>query len=132
MKPCFADTSYYLALINRSDVNHEIATRLATSLRRRVVTTEFVLLELANSLARGNRQRFETLRQRVEDDPQTILVPAASSILRRGLRLYGERPDKAWSATDCVSFLVMRDLRIRDALTADLHFEQAGYAILMK
>ena len=52
MKPCFADTSYYLALINRTGANCDIATLVAATLRRRVVTTEFVLLELAKNVVR--------------------------------------------------------------------------------
>jgi uncharacterized protein len=48
------------------------------------------------------------------------------------LDLYRDRPDKAWSLTDCISFVVMADKGIRDALTADHHFEQAGFVALLK
>jgi len=47
------------------------------------------------------------------------------------VKLYSERPDKEWGLTDCVSFVVMEAHGIRDALTADEHFEQAGFRALM-
>ncbi len=50
-----------------------------------------------------------------------------SFFLRRGLDLYQSRPDKAWSLTDCISFIVMGDERLDDALTGDRHFAQAGF-----
>jgi hypothetical protein len=50
----------------------------------------------------------------------------------RGLALYAARPDKEWSLTDCVSFLVMQDHGVTEALTADHHFEQAGFVALLK
>ncbi len=44
---------------------------------------------------------------------------------------YGGRPDKEWSLTDCISFVVMQDEQIIEALTADRHFEQAGFKVLL-
>ena len=35
--------------------------------------------------------------------------------------------DKEFSFTDCTSFVVMRELRMRRALTTDRHFRQAGF-----
>jgi predicted nucleic acid-binding protein len=46
--------------------------------------------------------------------------------------LYDQRPDKAWSLTDCISFTIMQDYGLRDALTGDHHFEQAGFNMLME
>lgn len=48
-----------------------------------------------------------------------------------GLDLYMSRTDKGWSLTDCISFVVMEQWKIADALTADHHFQQAGYRALM-
>ena len=50
----------------------------------------------------------------------------------RGVALYAERPDKDWSLTDCISFVVMRKMDITEALTGDRHFEQAGFTALLK
>ena len=49
-----------------------------------------------------------------------------------GLALYANRTDKDWSLTDCISFVVMNERGITDALTGDHHFEQAGFAALLK
>jgi len=46
--------------------------------------------------------------------------------------LYCRREDKNWSLTDCMSFVVMEDEDIEDVLTADHHFEQAGFVALLK
>lgn len=65
-------------------------------------------------------------------DPAVEIIPPSSGLFERGLRLFRERPDKGWSLTDCISFVVMEERGIRDALTGDHHFEQAGFAALLK
>ncbi len=52
-------------------------------------------------------------------------------MIQRGRELYRGRPDKEWSLTDCISFVVMRDEHLTEALTADRHFEQAGFKPLL-
>jgi uncharacterized protein len=64
--------------------------------------------------------------------PLTTVVPFDSTLMNRGLALFASRSDKDWSLTDCVSFLVMNDRGITDALTADHHFEQAGFVAVLK
>jgi hypothetical protein len=59
------------------------------------------------------------------------LVPATPDLFERGRDLFAARPDKAWSLTDCTSFTVMADLAIKDALTTDHHFAQAGFRVLI-
>ena len=60
------------------------------------------------------------------------IVPATESLMARGVHLYDSRPDKKWSLTDCISFVVMQDRAITSALTGDHHFEQAGFTALLK
>ena len=64
------------------------------------------------------------------DDPTITVIPLSRALLRRALELYAARKDKDWGLTDCVSFVVMREGGIHEALTGDAHFEQAGFRIL--
>jgi predicted nucleic acid-binding protein len=102
-------------------------------LRCPLVTTEFVLLELANALARArSRKLFVDLMPRLRANPNVSVFGASTELFDRGYRRYADRPDKDWSLTDCISFVVMEQEGISDALTADHHFEQAGFhAILL-
>jgi uncharacterized protein len=132
MNAVFADTSYYLAILNPSDVAFDAATRWSRDGRSRIMTTEFVLLELANSLARSrSRSICPALIAALRNDPYTLIMPATTELFDRGLAHYAERPDKEWSLTDCASFLAMTELGITEALTTDHHFVQAGFKALL-
>jgi hypothetical protein len=100
---------------------------------RRIVTTEFILLELGNACARAeDHADFLALVEGMRASPRMTIVPLSSALLNRGLELMANRPDKDWSLTDCVSFVVMGDEGLQGALTADGHFEQAGFRALLK
>ena len=133
MKPCFADTSYFVALVSPGDVNHKRANKLADVFRGPIVTSAYVIVEVGNFFSAPiSRQKFKGFMDVVDSDPRTQIIPAASSLLRRAIDLFVARHDKAWSLTDCTSFIIMRDQGLRDALTADHHFEQAGFTVLLK
>jgi predicted nucleic acid-binding protein len=133
MSEVFADTYYFLALLNRADEGHAAAVAFTGRASRRLVTTTWVLTELADSVAQTNGRRLlELLVHDLEADRGTVIVPPDLAVWKRGLELYSGRPDKKWSLTDCISFVVMRERGITDALTADHHFEQAGYSALLK
>lgn len=133
MKPVFADSSYFLALLSPRDEWHENAIRLSASNRASVITTEFVLLEVANGLSSsGRRAAFRAVLEDLRDDPTAVTVPASPELLQAGIELYLARPDKKWSLTDCTSFVVMGREGLTDALTADHHFEQAGFKALLR
>jgi predicted nucleic acid-binding protein len=65
-------------------------------------------------------------------DRATTIIPASRELHREGLNLYARRRDKEWPLTDCTSFIIMEDEGIREALTGDRHFEQAGYIALLR
>lgn len=133
MKPLFADTSYYLALLNADDEYNSQATLRADQIRGRTVTTTWVLTELADALCRPEyRGEVAQFIADLRSDPRVLIAPATEELFEQGLDLFLRRPDKAWSLTDCISFVVMQDRGLTEALTADHHFEQAGFVTLLK
>lgn len=133
MSRVFADTSSFVAFLSQRDEHHAVALHYMADPKTRVVTTGWVLAELGNFLASGiNRTVFVTLVGQLAADKRFVILPADLTSFSRALRLYGEREDKRWSFTDCTSFLAMKGHRISSALTADHHFEQAGFAVLLK
>lgn len=133
MKAVFADTSYYVALLGPRDAHHERAVAWNERLLGQVVVTEYVLVELGSALSGlPDRHLFVPFIEELLKDPGTVFVPASAALLRQGLALFAARPDKEWSLVDCISFSVMKQRRLKDALTTDHHFEQAGFRALLR
>ena len=133
MNELFAHAFYFIALLNPADQYHDPALQATRSIQRRIVTTLWVLMEVADALSAPEvRQRTHRFFENVLADDNTKVIIDVEPWLTRGRELYGRRPDKEWSFTDCVSFNVMKDREITDALTADHHFEQAGFTALLK
>ncbi len=128
----FVDTSFYVAAINEHDTAHSRAAAFSQTYSGTLLTTEYVLVELGNWFARSvNRSQLGSLVDRILTDGKTLVIPAERVLLLEGIRLYTERSDKQWSLTDTISFIVMSRYGISDALTADHHFEQAGFRPLL-
>jgi predicted nucleic acid-binding protein len=129
----FADTFFFLALLAEDDESHGRAVEIVAELETDLVTTAWVLTEVADGLAaRGWRARFVELLDLLRRHPRVTIIPPDEARFDRGLELYARRPDKLWTLTDCISFTVMEELGITDALTGDHHFEQAGFVALLK
>jgi len=97
------------------------------------LSTEFILLELGNACARAaDHGDFLALVEAMRASSRVTILDLNSRLLDRGLRRMAERPDKDWSLTDCISFVIMEDQGIREALTGDQHFEQAGFIPLLR
>jgi hypothetical protein len=128
----FADTFYFLAILNRHDAAHARARSVAGELTGPILTTEWVLTEVADAMsARRVRQLFLRLLENLRADPNCTIVPATAMLFAEGVQLYARRPDKEWTLTDCISFVVMQQHGISQALTGDRHFEQAGFQALL-
>ena len=133
MKSTFADSFYFMAMLNGNDKAYDRAMAVLDQLAGRLVTTEFVLLEVADAYADpADRAAFLELFEELKVDPKVMVESASSDLLRAGLDLYRRRPDKEWSLTDCISFVVMQRHSISESLTGDHHFEQAGFVALLK
>jgi hypothetical protein len=98
----------------------------------RIITTIWVLVEVANAFASSWRRVWvERLFEELQSDPLVTIVPPTQEDFDKGYSLYTARKDKGWSLTDCISFVVMQQYGVTEALTADHHFEQAGYKALL-
>jgi len=128
MTTVFADTSFYIALLRPVDDLHLPSKEFDRGYHGFYLTSEYVLIELGNWFAETAQRRvFVELARRLRAEPRTTVVPADASWTAQGLDLYAGRSDKQWSLTDCISFQMMRQHGLTDALTADHHFTQAGF-----
>ena len=129
----FVDTFYFLALLNPDDAAHDRADRHARAPTAPLVTTDWVLVEVGDAMADPrNRAAFLRLLDILRNDPNVEVVPADPDLFARGINLYANRPDKGWSLTDCLSFVVMAERGIVEALTGDHHFKQAGFRAVFR
>jgi len=127
----FVDTVFVIALINQRDQYHQQASELADRFEGYpLLTTDAVLLEIGNALARGYKQEaIEVIEQFLASDEVEIkrLTPY---LFEQAFELYKQYRDKDWSLVDCISFVAMREAGISQALTFDRHFVQAGFEVL--
>jgi uncharacterized protein len=131
----FADTSFWIALSSQRDQYHGPAvawSRFVLRTRSTLVTTEAVLWEWLNAFSHASTRRLAAEGYcRCQADPGIEVVPFQSELVASAVELYRTRPDKNWSLTDCLSFVVMENRRLTEALTTDRHFEQAQRKALL-
>lgn len=132
MRVAFADTSFLIAYIGPTDVRHKVARALLGTYDGQIVTTTWILAEFGNFLSVGpQRRKLVPFLSELRRDRRVIVRPAIEPEFDAGLALYDASRDKRWSLVDCISFIIMREERIRDALTTDHHFRQAGFRVLL-
>jgi predicted nucleic acid-binding protein len=131
----FADAYYWIALLNDRDQGHAAARAIGEALRgATLVTAEEILAEVLGFFAgRGRHLRHaaSALVECILGDPAIVVRPQSHAGFLRGLALYGARPDKEYSLTDCVSMLAMRQEGLTEVLTRDQHFAQEGFILLL-
>jgi predicted nucleic acid-binding protein len=133
MNTVFADAFYFVARLNRRDQHHERVLKFSRDFRARIVTTDWVLMEVADALARSEcRSSISSFFQHLRQSSSCEVIAASRELLDRALEIYSQHADKEWTLTDCTTFVVMRERGMADALTADHHFEQAGFRALLK
>lgn len=138
MKKVFIDTAGWLALGNKSDEHHHKAITAYQNITNQgymKITTDTILIEVCNALRKPNLKNLAvTLIKNIQDAENRgylTVIHSSRPIINKGIDLFLKRKDKEWSLIDCISFIVMKDERIKEALTTDHHFEQAGYSILL-
>jgi predicted nucleic acid-binding protein len=134
MKQIFADTSYWIGLVNPRDQIHQKVIKITQRLFSvRLVTTEMVLGELLNSFSDSPfRRTVAGMVLKLRNDRNLRIVPQTSEQFESALRRYKQAADKSWSLTDCASFQVMEAEQMQSALTHDQHFAQAGFETLLR
>ena len=135
MATYLADTSFWIGLSSKRDQHHHRAVawhQFVIGTEINIVTTDAVLFEWLNALADVSTRRVAAEScLRVRADAHIEVVPFQAELMVSAIELYRGRPDKNWSLTDCLSFVVMDRRGLTEALTTDHDFEQAGLKALM-
>ncbi|MBW4691536.1 MAG: PIN domain-containing protein [Lyngbya sp. HA4199-MV5] len=136
MRRVFIDTSYLIAILDPNDDRHEMAKAVSQALGDyRATTSEMVLTELLNyfsSKGRNFRQMALRTTDNLRSSPDVEIIPQTSEQFEQARQYYRQRPDKAYSLTDCASMLIMQKREIQDVLTHDRHFQQEGFCALLR
>ena len=138
MSEVFADTSGWASFFIRTERHHAQAASLMAQWKqeeRRVVTTNYVMSELVALLTSPLNVSRSTVLHHIKAIRSALwieIVHIDPSLDTAAWELLADRLDKKWSLVDCASFIVMEQRNLTDALTADRHFEQAGFVRLLK
>jgi predicted nucleic acid-binding protein len=128
----FIDTLFVVALINPRDQHHAKAIKLAAKYENHLfLVTDAVLLEIGNGLARNYKQEAIEVIEGFFDSEEVEIVRLTPELFEQAFDLYKKYKDKDWGLIDCISFIVMTEAGVNQALTFDQHFEQAGFEALM-
>ena len=120
MIPLFADAFFFMAVLSKSDLAHARALAyLRPRLSLPLLTTAWVMTEVADGLAQPqHRAAVVRLPTKLRENPAVEIIPPDLGLFDRGFDLYTRRPDKGWSLTDCISFVVMTDRGLTTSATA--------------
>ena len=133
MKAVFLDTAFLIALLINDDNYHDAAIAWKQAIRGPLLTTEYVLLEFVDALSSpAHRQRALAAVRELRNAAEVQIVSASTGVMDDGMLLFSKYADKQWSLTDCISFHIMRQADVTDALTSDRDFEQAGFRALLR
>lgn len=133
MTKLFVDTLFVVALINPRDQYHDCASALAERFEQfPLIMTDCILLEIGNALARNFKSEAVTIINAFQEAEEVEIVNLSPELFARGYSLFKQYQDKQWGLVDCISFVVMQEAGIDQALTFDKHFVQAGFQALMR
>jgi len=134
----FADTSYYIALLDTEDAYHALARSAGAELDSdytRWFTTQAIVFELLAFFSRGgpaSRARAAELVDRIRSSPAVEVVAASGALFEAAISLYRTRLDKRYSLADCLAMVICRERGVTEVLSTDRDFEAEGFTILLK
>lgn len=135
MAVTFVDTVAWIALANTRDSLHSRARDIFGQLwdnETHFLTSEFVLVELANALSSSAiRSQTAAFIRSLNLSRSIEIIPSSTELFYRGLELFESRTDKDWGLVDCTSFVIMTERSVNDVFTEDHHFTQAGFTALL-
>jgi hypothetical protein len=130
--PIFADTSYFIALFDKSDAFHRAAVAFSLANKRSLLLTSAIVQELGASFSGvADRHLFATILD-VRNRAGAEIVHVDEALQQRAVELFMQRPDKAWPLADCISFVVMSERGIYEAAATDRHFSEAQLVPLLR
>lgn len=125
------DTSFVLALINERDQYHDQARNLSYRFENSLLlTTDAVLLEIGNAMAKDFREEAAAIIKVLRNSQRVEVIETSERLFEKGLEFYEKHSDKTWGLVDCISFVVMQENSVTEALTFDGDFNQAGFIIV--
>ena len=127
------DTGFLVGLASSRDELRSACLAWSAHGVKQLLLSEYVVVEFLNQMRSPTlRMNAAKLVTAYMHHPQCLYLPASPELFAAGFDLYRLRPDKAWSLTDCISFVVMRERGMTEALAYDQHFEQAGFRTLLR
>lgn len=129
----FLDTVFIQALLNPRDGYHKQSKQLFPRVRAasEVWITEAIFAEVGNALSAFNRDGAAQFIHQCYNTENIRVVSVDTALLMQALALYQSHSDKNWGLIDCMSFIVMQQHNLSNAVTGDRHFIQAGFRALM-
>jgi uncharacterized protein len=135
MRSIFADTCYWIAIINKNDQLHEAAVKTSNSLGKvHIITADAILIEVLNWFSNSGphlRKLAATAVNSIQNDVNTTVLAQSRMVLKKAIDLYSNRTDKSYSLTDCISMIYMENQKLTKVLTDDHHFAQEGFITLL-
>lgn len=133
MKGLFVDTAGWVACADQADAAHSSTVSARDQWLEKaglLITTDYVVDETLTLLRlRLGIAAAETWWSQIENSSRLrweFIGPERADAARN---IFFRYRDKDFSFTDCTSFAVMRELKLREALTVDRHFSQMGFAV---
>jgi len=132
MKPIyFLDTSYIIALEIKNEQDHQTVFQhwlTLTTSKPFLITSTYIFDEVVTFFNSRNLHREAVeIGNRLLDSPDIELIHIDRKLFNQGWQYFHKYQDKAYSLTDCLSFVIMQNRYISTALTLDHHFLQSGF-----